>query len=86
MVFQDKNQEGWWWARGDGSTWHKWQMTAVVSDTAAPPKPTLATLSLSRMIAATVLQMWKDEGVCDSERGRRLTFARHCRRTSDGRC
>ncbi len=32
-------------------------------------KPTLAKLSLARMIAATVLRMWKDEEVYDSERG-----------------
>ena len=32
-------------------------------------KPTLAKLSLSRMIAATVLRMWKDEEVYDSDRG-----------------
>jgi transposase len=32
-------------------------------------KPTLAKLSLARMIAATVLRMWKDEEVYDPERG-----------------
>jgi hypothetical protein len=32
-------------------------------------KPTLARLSLARMIAATVLRMWKDEEVYDSKRG-----------------
>ena len=32
-------------------------------------KPTLAKLSLSRMIAATVLRMWKDEEGYDSDRG-----------------
>ena len=32
-------------------------------------QPTLAKPSLSRMIAATVLRMWKDEEVYDSDRG-----------------
>ena len=32
-------------------------------------KPTLAKLSLARMIAATVLRMWKDEKEYDPERG-----------------
>ncbi len=31
-------------------------------------KPTLAKLSLARMIAATVLWMWKDEEACDPGR------------------
>ena len=39
-------------------------------------KPTLAKLSLSRMIAATVLRMWKDEEVYDSERGGASTGTR----------
>ncbi len=39
-------------------------------------KPTLAKLSLSRMIAATVLRMWKDEEVYDSERGGASTVTR----------
>jgi hypothetical protein len=32
-------------------------------------KPTLAKLSLARMIAATVLRMWKDEKEYEPERG-----------------
>ncbi len=39
-------------------------------------KPTLAKLSLSRMIAATVLRMWKNEEVYDSERGGASTVTR----------
>ncbi len=39
-------------------------------------KPTLAKLSLSRMVAATVLRMWKDEEVYDSERGGASTVTR----------
>ncbi len=39
-------------------------------------KPTLAKLSLSRRIAATVLRMWKNEEVYDSERGGASTGTR----------
>jgi transposase len=39
-------------------------------------KPTLAKLSLARMIAATVLRMWKDEKEYDPERGDPLAATR----------
>ena len=39
-------------------------------------KPTLAKLSLARMIAATVLRMWKDEEEYDPGRGDPLTASR----------
>ena len=39
-------------------------------------KPTLAKLSLARMIAATVLRMWKDEEEYDSRRGDPSTATR----------
>jgi transposase len=39
-------------------------------------KPTLAKLSLARMIAATVLRMWKDEEEYDPERGDPSTVTR----------
>ena len=39
-------------------------------------KPTLAKLSLARMIAATVLRMWKDEEEYDPERGGPPTVTR----------
>ncbi len=39
-------------------------------------KPTLAKLSLARMIAATVLRMWKDEKEYDPERGGLSTMTR----------
>jgi transposase len=39
-------------------------------------KPTLAKLSLARMIAATVLRMWKDEKEYDPERGDPSTVTR----------
>jgi hypothetical protein len=39
-------------------------------------KPTLAKLSLARMIAATVLRMWKDEKEYDPERGDRSNKTR----------
>jgi transposase len=39
-------------------------------------KPTLAKLSLARMIAATVLRMWKDEEEYDPERGGPSTVTR----------
>jgi len=39
-------------------------------------KPTLAKLSLARMIAATVLRMWKDEEEYDPGRGSPMTRAR----------
>ncbi len=39
-------------------------------------KPTLAKLSLARMIAATVLRMWKDEKEYDPERGGPSTMTR----------
>ena len=39
-------------------------------------KPTLAKLSLARMIAATVLRMWKDEKEYDPERAGPSTVTR----------
>ncbi len=39
-------------------------------------KPTLAKLSLARMIAATVLRMWKDEEEYDPGRGGPSTVTR----------
>jgi hypothetical protein len=39
-------------------------------------KPTLAKLSLARMIAATVLRMWKDEKEYDPEQGDPSTATR----------
>ncbi len=39
-------------------------------------KPTLAKLSLARMIAATVLRMWKDEEEYDPRRTRIITETR----------
>jgi hypothetical protein len=39
-------------------------------------KPNLAKLSLARMIAATVLRMWKDEKEYDPERGDPSTATR----------
>ncbi len=39
-------------------------------------KPTLAKLSVARMIAATVLRMWKDEEAYDPARGGPSTATR----------
>ena len=44
MVFQDRDEQGWWWARVDGGTWFKWEMEAVA------PVPRTLTMDINNTI------------------------------------